>query len=95
MPARSLACWEDPRSCLRRTAATRMAESGEMDEVIDAILNHAKQGIIKVYNQYRHDKKKQAALESWARKLQSIVSSKAAGTVEVPQINALATLQQL
>ena len=59
---------------LRRTAATRMAESGEMDEVIDAILNHAKQGIIKVYNQYRYDKEKQAALESWARKLQSIVS---------------------
>ena len=66
---------------LRRTAATRMAESGEMDEVIDAILNHAKQGIIKVYNQYRYDKEKQAALESWARKLQSIVSGKAAGTV--------------
>ena len=59
---------------LRRTAATRMAESGEMDEVIDAILNHAKQGIIKVYNQYRYDKEKQAALESWARKLQSIIS---------------------
>ena len=58
-----------------------MAESGEMDEVIDAILNHAKQGIIKVYNQYRYDKEKQAALESWARKLQSIVSGKAAGTV--------------
>lgn len=51
-----------------------MAESGEMDEVIDAILNHAKQGIIKVYNQYRYDKEKQAAMESWARKLQSIVS---------------------
>ena len=59
---------------LRRTAATRMAEAGEMDEVIDAILNHAKQGIIKVYNQYRYDKEKQAALESWARKLESIVT---------------------
>ena len=59
---------------LRRTAATRMAESGEMDEVIDAILNHAKQGVIKVYNQYRYDKEKQTALESWARKLESIVT---------------------
>lgn len=43
---------------LRRTAATRMAESGEMDEVIDAVLNHAKQGIIRVYNLYRYDKEK-------------------------------------
>lgn len=37
---------------LRRAAATLMAESGEMDEVIDAVLNHAKQGIIRVYNQF-------------------------------------------
>jgi integrase len=66
---------------LRRTAATFMAESGEMDEVIDAILNHAKQGVIKVYNQYRYDKEKQAALEAWERKLMSIVSGKWAGNV--------------
>ncbi len=59
---------------LRRTAATFMAESGEMDEVIDAVLNHAKQGVIKVYNQYRYDKEKQAALKSWERKLNGIIS---------------------
>jgi integrase len=61
---------------LRRTAATFMAESGEMDEVIDAILNHAKQGVIKVYNQYRYDREKQIALETWERKLLSIVCDK-------------------
>jgi len=38
---------------LRRTAATFLAKMGNMDEVIDAVLNHAKQGVIKVYNQYR------------------------------------------
>jgi integrase len=59
---------------LRRTAATFMAESGELDEVIDAVLNHAKQGVIKVYNLYRYDKEKQKALESWARKLTSITN---------------------
>jgi integrase len=58
---------------LRRTAATFMAQMGEMDEVIDAVLNHAKKGVIKVYNLYRYDKEKQAALETWARKLESIV----------------------
>ena len=36
-----------------------------MDEVIDAVLNHAKQGVIKVYNQYRYDAKKQKALKAW------------------------------
>jgi integrase len=59
---------------LRRTAATFMAQAGEMDEVIDAVLNHAKQGVIKVYNQYRYDKEKQAALETWERKLNSIIA---------------------
>ncbi len=66
---------------LRRTAATFMAESGEPDAVIDAILNHVKQGVIKVYNQYRYDKEKQAALQSWARKLKSITSGSKAGNV--------------
>lgn len=61
---------------LRRTAATFMAQAGEMDEVIDAVLNHAKQGVIKVYNQYRYDKEKQIALDTWARKLISITTGK-------------------
>jgi integrase len=59
---------------LRRTAATFLAEMGTMDEVIDAVLNHAKQGVIKVYNQYRYDKEKQMALEAWERKLNSITT---------------------
>ena len=59
---------------LRRTAATFMAKMGVMDEVIDAVLNHVKQGVIKVYNQYRYDKEKQAALEAWSRKLESIIT---------------------
>lgn len=66
---------------LRRTAATNMAESGEMDEVIDAVLNHKKQGIIKVYNQYRYDREKQAALETWGRKLTSIINGEASAKV--------------
>jgi len=45
-----------------------------MDEVIDAVLNHTKQGIIRTYNLNRYDKEKQMALESWERKLNSIVT---------------------
>lgn len=66
---------------LRRTAATFMAQAGELDEVIDAVLNHVKKGIIKVYNLYRYDKEKQAALENWERKLKSIIGKKQMGTV--------------
>lgn len=66
---------------LRRTASTFMAEQGEMDEVIDAILNHAKQGVIKVYNQYRYDREKQMALETWERRLNSILTGEASGKV--------------
>ncbi len=70
---------------LRRTAATFMAESGELDEVIDAVLNHAKQGVIKVYNLYRYDKEKQMALESWARKLESIVTGTKGKVISIHQ----------
>jgi integrase len=59
---------------LRRTAATFMAASREMDEVIDAVLGHKKQGIIGVYNLYKYDKEKEKAMKSWERKLNSIVS---------------------
>jgi len=66
---------------LRRTAATFMAKAGEMDEVIDAVLNHTKAGIIKVYNQYRYDKEKQIALEAWSRKIESIITGGEKGNV--------------
>jgi integrase len=73
---------------LRRTAATFMAELGEMDEVIDAILNHAKKGVIKVYNQYRYDKEKQMALESWERKLNSIITGTANKVIPIRRKSA-------
>ena len=59
---------------LRRTAATFISQLGFMDEVIDAVLNHTKQGIIRTYNLNRYDKEKQLALESWERKLKSIIT---------------------
>jgi integrase len=68
---------------LRRTAATFMAQMGFMDEVIDAVLNHKKQGVIKVYNQYRYDKEKQQALETWERKLNSILTSTQSKVVSI------------
>lgn len=59
---------------LRRTAATMMSELGFMDEIIDAILNHAKQGIIATYNRNKYDAEKQQALEAWERRLIGIIT---------------------
>jgi integrase len=61
---------------LRRTVATRMAELGIMEEIIDRVLNHSRRGIIRAYNHYAYDKEIQAALESWERKLKNILSGK-------------------
>jgi len=60
---------------LRRTAATFMASMGFMDEIIDAVLNHVKQGIIRTYNRHGYDKEKQQALEAWERKLKNILTA--------------------
>lgn len=60
---------------LRRTAATLMSQIGFMDEIIDAVLNHTKQGIIRTYNLNRYDKEKQQALEAWERKLKGIITA--------------------
>lgn len=68
---------------LRRTAATFMAQGREMDEVIDAVLNHSKRGVIRVYNQYRYDREKQQALENWERKLVNILTGAASKVVPI------------
>ena len=59
---------------LRRTAATYMASMGYMDEIIDAVLNHVKKGIIRTYNRHGYDREKQQALEAWGRKLAAITT---------------------
>ncbi len=66
---------------LRRTAATFMGSMGFMDEIIDAVLNHVKQGIIRTYNRHGYDQEKQQALEAWDRKLKSIIAGEATGKV--------------
>lgn len=66
---------------LRRTAATCMSKLGFMDEVIDAVLNHTKQGIIRTYNVNRYDSEKQKALEAWERKLMALVTGTTSGKV--------------
>jgi integrase len=71
---------------LRRTAASNMARLGHPPHVVSAVLNHApagSQGITAVYNRYRYDDEKRAALEAWGRHLERITSGKTADVVEL------------
>jgi integrase len=58
---------------LRRTAATEISKLGFADEIIDAVLNHRKRGVIAIYNRNKYDSEKRLALEAWARKLHGII----------------------
>ena len=58
---------------LRRTMATLVSEMGYSDSVIDRILNHTKQGVIKVYNRNNYDNEKKELLIDWEKKLLNIV----------------------
>jgi integrase len=62
---------------LRRTAATGLSRAGVPDSTIDAVLNHKKQGIIRVYNLNTYDAEKRAALDAWALLLAQIVATPA------------------
>jgi integrase len=59
---------------LRRTFSTFLAQLEFSDEVIDAVTNHKKQGVVRIYNRYKYDKEKQQALEAWEQKLISIIT---------------------
>jgi integrase len=61
---------------LRRTVATRMADSGTLPHVIEAILNHIsghKAGVAGTYNRALYSAEKHEALERWAAHVITIV----------------------
>ena len=68
---------------LRRTAATKMAEAGVPRHHISAVLNHVEAGaaVTRIYDRYSYDVEKRRALETWARKLRSIVEQLEPGKV--------------
>lgn len=69
---------------LRRTAATRMAESGTPPHIIEAILNHVsghKAGVAGIYNRASYEPQKHIALEKWSEHLETLVSGKRSSKV--------------
>lgn len=70
---------------LRRTVATNMSALGFPDEVVDAVINHVKKGVIAIYNRHRYDKEKQLALEAWERRLKTILGG-SKGAKVIPMV---------
>lgn len=66
---------------LRRTARTFMAKIGIPDEHAEAVLNHAKQGVIKVYNRHDYQEEKKQALIKWEEELLKIIEPLAQDTL--------------
>ena len=58
---------------LRRTAGTNMAALRIAPSTISRVLNHAEGGVTKIYVRYGYGEEKRDALNTWARKLESIV----------------------
>jgi hypothetical protein len=69
---------------LRRTVATNLQKLGVRLEVTEAVLNHtsgSRAGIVGVYQRHEYAEEKRAALDSWARRLEAIVTGAAAANV--------------
>ena len=61
---------------LRRTATSGMARLGIAPHVVDKILNHTAgtiRGVAAIYNRYQFEPERKAALEAWARFVESLV----------------------
>ena len=58
---------------LRRTAASHMASMGIPRLIIAKLLNHAEPGVTAVYDRHSYDQEKRQALDTWGRKVMTII----------------------
>jgi len=63
---------------LRRTARTGMAAIGVLERHAEAVLNHAQEGMKKIYDRHHYDKEKKSALTRWSKHLEKLIK-------EIPQ----------
>jgi len=61
---------------LRRTARTHMSRLRIPREHAEALLNRAKQGMVKVYDQYEFDDEKKEARQIWEKELLRLIDLK-------------------
>jgi integrase len=72
---------------LRRSAATGMASLAIAPHVVDKILNHSSgkiAGVAKIYNRFEYLAERKAALEAWARHVESLIRPTPSNVVELP-----------
>jgi integrase len=69
---------------LRRTVRTNLPALGVPDVVAEAVLAHARPGIVGVYDLHTYAAEKKQALERWAARLASIVDPAPANVVPSP-----------
>ena len=62
---------------IRRTVATKLQSLDIKSEVIEAVLGHRRQGIIKVYQRHEYLPEKRAALDAWSRYLRHLLDPNA------------------
>ena len=63
---------------LRRTVATRLADTGTLPHVVEAILSHVsghKAGVAGIYNRASYLPEKRAALDGWAERVRALVDA--------------------
>ena len=58
---------------LRRTARTGMAALNVPERHAEAVLNHALEGVKKIYDRHHYDKQKKAALTKWSKHLEKLI----------------------
>jgi integrase len=68
---------------LRRTAGTGMARAGIAVSTISRVLNHKEGAVTKIYNRYSYLDEKRHALETWARRVKSLVRPGPGNVVEM------------
>jgi integrase len=69
---------------LRRTVATNLQKLGVRLEVTEAVLNHvsgSRAGIVGIYQRHEWAAEKRAALDAWARRLDTIITGSGAANV--------------
>jgi len=60
---------------LRRTVATRLAESGILPHIVGKVLSHSDPTVTgRHYDKFSYDREKRKALEAWAERLREIVT---------------------
>ena len=63
---------------LRRTGATNLQALGIPIEVTEAVLNHisgTRAGVAGIYNRYKYEPEKRAALEAWDMRVRNLLDS--------------------